>query len=87
MCKNNPLTCIKLKHNCCSFVALVDGGSTVSCISFGLVKALGLAKFISYEEIKAKSWNSDNCSFLGCVTVCFTIGSFTFKHNFLVAKS
>ena len=82
----NALTCIKVNHKVLNFVALVDGGSNVSCISLGLVKALGLSKFIHYEKILAKSWNSEHCTFLGKVKINFAIGPIEFKHQFLVAR-
>ena len=80
------LTCVKLRHSNINFVALVDGGSNVSCVTEGLLKALNITHLIQYKEIKAKSWNDKTCTFKGRINFNFHIGEYKFNHNFYVAS-
>ena len=81
-----PLTCVKLERGGIKFVALIDGGSNVSCITLGLVKALKLTHLIEYKTIKAKSWNDQSCLFIGKLNFSFYIGNLKFNFNFYVAN-
>ena len=83
--KYTPLTCIKLERGGIKFVTLVDGGSNVSCVTLGLLKALKLTHLIEYKTIKAKSWNDQACTFMGKINFSFNIGKFNFNFNFYVA--
>ena len=82
--KYTPLTCVKLERGGIKFVALVDGGSNVSCITLGLVKALKLTHLIEYKTIKVKNLNDQSCLFIGKLNFSFYIGKF--KFNFYVAN-
>ena len=81
-----PLTCVKLERGGIKFVALVDGGSNVSCITLGLVKALKLTHLIEYKTIKVKNLNDQSCLFIGKLNFSFYIGKIKFNFNFYVAN-
>ena len=64
----------------------MDGGSNVSVVSEGLIKALKLTKLIKYKKVQVKSWNNTECFFNGTISFSFFIGDHKFYHNFYVAK-
>ena len=58
----------------------------MSVVALGLVKALGLNKFVEWKESSACSWNDTQCTFYGTVHLSFHIAGQRFAHKFLVAK-
>ena len=69
-----------------STTALVDSGSNCSVITLGLVKAIKKELQIKYAEIRARTWNSRDATFLGRIRLNFHIGNIKFNTEFLVAS-
>ena len=64
----------------------MDGGSNVSVVTLGLIKALGLKRFIFWKDINASSWNDTSCTFKGHIFLTFNIAGRKFNHKFLIAE-
>ena len=81
-----PLTYIKVRTDGTKYTTIIDSGANCSCVTEGLVKALGKQRKIEYKECAAKAWNGTLSQFVGTILMNINIGKERFKQQFYVAK-